>query len=267
MMRSLRSRHLLNGLVIIIIGILVLGALLSQSIYQSKTEALGGELERTSLDLLGYIEYENGQFLIAEPNSLEANVFLSDRKLLTNGKKRFAYIWDASAQQVIWDSIDNNNVNQAEVKNNFARFDFDAVLRELSSQSQGFVTAKAQKLYSIPEASAQAVQYMVAAQKFTLNVNNKKQEYLFIVADSMADTEADIYALIKTLIILLLVTTALLIIGQFLFSRWVIGPVRQFEREITALKDGGTPSLSNDYPTELRGIRDAINELLQTGRK
>ena len=52
----------------IVVGILVLGALLSLSIYQRKTDAIVENLERDALDLLGYIEYENNTFLIRSAN-------------------------------------------------------------------------------------------------------------------------------------------------------------------------------------------------------
>lgn len=267
MMRSLRGRHLVNGIVIIIIGILVLGALLSLSIYQSRTEAVAEELERTALDLLGYIEYDQGSFLISEPNGQESAAFLNERGLLTNGKERFAYIWDVEQQKVIWNSLDNNDVDQQSVKDNFALFDFDSLLRSVEEQGQGFSPAKAQKMHSLPESGEEAVQYMVAAQKFTLKIADGKKNYLFITATSIADIEADIYELIKILITLLLVTAILLIIAQLLFSWWVMAPIKKLEQEVAAIVNGNKTALDHNYPNELKGIQNLINAMLNGNKQ
>lgn len=267
MMRSLRGRHLVNGVVIIITGILVLGALLSLSIYQSRTDAVAEELERTALDLLGYIEYDQGSFLITEPNTQDSAAFLNERGLLTNGKKRFAYIWDVEQQKVIWDSLDNNDVDQQSVKDNFALFDFDALLQSIDGQGQGFSPAKAQKMNSLPVSGEAAVQYMVAAQKFALKIADGRKDYLFITATSIADIETDIYGLIKILVTLLLVTVILLIITQLLFSWWVMKPIKKLEQEIAAVASGKKALLNNDYPNELQAIQDSINTILNAGKQ
>ena len=268
MMRSLRGRHLINGIVIIIIGILVLGALLSLSIYQSKTETVAEELESTALDLLGYIEYDQvqGSFLITGPNRQDSAEFLNERGLLTNGKERFAYIWDVEQQKIIWDSLDNNDVDQQSVTDNFALFDFDALLQRIDAEGQGFSPARAQTMYSEPMSGEETVQYMVAAQKFALKIVDDRKNYLFITATSIADIETDIYELINILITLLLVTAILLVIAQLLFSWWVMSPIKKLEQEVTAIVNGNKSALNNDYPNELKAIQDSINTIVN-GKK
>ena len=261
MMGSLRSRHLLNGIAIIITGILVLGVLLSLNIYQSRTEAVGEELERTALDLLGYIEYDNGKFLITEPNRAESESFIHERGLITSGKKRFAYIWDRAQQKIIWDSLDNDDVDQQSVNDNFVLFDFEAILKD--APGNDFEPAQAKKMYSIPaQDGEEPVQYLVAAQKFALKIGGDRQDYLFVVATSIADIETGIYGLIRVLALLLFITFVLLVIAQLLFSYWVIAPIRKLEREMFDIERGSKAQLDNDYPSELKSIKKAINKVL-----
>ncbi len=264
MMRSLRARHLLNGIVIIIMGIIVLGALLSLSIYQSKTEAVSEELERTALDLLGYLEYENGTFAITEPNRADSEIFLNERKLRTSGKERFAYLWDAEQQKIIWDSLDNNDVDQQELQNNFALFDFEELLKNIDMEGQSFSPAQAKSVESLPQADGEKpVQYLVATQSFTVNFEGGKQNYLFVVATSMADVETETDDLISTLLLSLLITAALLLITQLIFSWWVMSPIREFEKEALAIGNGKKSSFGNDYPNELKSIQHVIKTLLK----
>ncbi|MGB0848086.1 MAG: hypothetical protein ACPGSM_15275 [Thiolinea sp.] len=266
MMRSLRGRHLLNGIVIIIMGILVLGALLSLSIYQSRTEAVGDELERTALDLLGYIEYENGTFVIADPNSSDAESFLNERKLITSGKERFAYLWDVSQQKVIWDSLDNNNVDQQEVKNNFALFDFETLHLEAEKQRREVYPVQAKRVYSLPVTEGEEpTQYMVAMQTFSMKVDGGRKAFLFIVATSIADIEAEIYDLISTLLLLLVITAALLLVAQLIFTGWVMAPIRRFEQEMLEIENGNKTTFEHDYPNELQSIQNSVNALMKRG--
>ncbi|MGB0845247.1 MAG: ATP-binding protein [Thiolinea sp.] len=261
MMGSLRSRQLVSGFTIIVVGILVLGALLSLSIYQRKTEAISEELERTALDLLGYIEYDKGTFLITEPNKPDSDAFIDERKLRQSGKDRFAYIWDMHQQKIIWDSLDNDDVNQSEVDKHFVLFDFDAILRE--SDIQGFSPAEAQKMYSVPTVPGnKPAQYMVAAQKFALKTNDGKRDYLFIVAASMADVEREVDDLIMVFAILFFASVILILIAQLASSFWVVAPIREFEEEVRDIENGQKESIENEYPDELSPIKNTINALI-----
>ncbi len=263
MMGSLRSRQLVSGFTIIVVGILVLGALLSLSIYQRKTDAISEELERTALDLLGYIEYDKGTFLITEPNKIAAEAFINERKLRQNGKERFAYIWDMNQRRVIWDSIDNDYVNQNEVENNFVMFNFQAILRESDTLGQGFSPAEAKRRPSVPlEAGEKPVQYMVAAQKFALKVGEEKRNYLFIVAASMAAVEEEIDNLIIVFAILFFASVILILIAQLASSFWVVAPIREFEEEVRDIENGDKESIENEYPDELSPIKNTINALI-----
>ena len=108
---------------------------------------------------------------------------------------------------------------------------------------------------------------MVASQKFSLKSGENKKDYLFIVANSLAGVEADIYELIKVLISLLLGTMVLLVIAQLLFSWWVVAPIKKLEKEVLAITSGKKAFLENDYPSELQTIQHAINALINGNKQ
>ncbi|MEZ5478273.1 MAG: ATP-binding protein [Thiolinea sp.] len=261
MMGSLRSRQLISGFTIIVVGILILGALLSASIYQRKTDAIRLELERAAYDLLGYIEYDNEIFLIPKANKEDADAFLNRMKLRQSGKNRFAYIWDMKKQSIIWDSLDNDNVDQSKVKENFALFEFDNILSEASGP--GFNPAQAKTRLSVPmEPGDKGDQYMVAAQRFSFRANPGKKDYLFIVAASMADVEREIDELIMVFAILFFASVILILIAQLASSFWVVAPIREFEEEVRDIESGDKESIENEYPDELSPIKNTINALI-----
>ncbi|PID99771.1 MAG: two-component sensor histidine kinase, partial [Thiothrix nivea] len=100
MMGSLRSRQLVSGFTIIVVGILILGLLLSFNLHQRKTDAVATEIENTFYNLLGFLQYNNGIFTI-NAGSKEVFDFIASRKLLTHDKERFAYIWSMNEQKIV----------------------------------------------------------------------------------------------------------------------------------------------------------------------
>ena len=264
MMGSLRSRQLISGFTIIVVGILILGALLSLSIYQRKTDAIRVDLGRTAYDLLGYIEYEDGVFLIPTSNREEADSFINSRKLRQSGRDRFAYICDIQQQRIIWDSIDNNDIDhreRAKVEQNFALFNFDEILK--NNQETTLKDADVKTMHSVPRSNGEkSVLYMVSAQKFAFRSNNGKKVYIFIVAASMTDVEQEINDLIMVFAILFFASVILILIAQLASSFWVVAPIRDFEEEVRAIENGDKESIENEYPDELAPIKTTINALI-----
>lgn len=265
MMGSLRSRQLISGFTIIVVGILILGALLSLSIYQRKTETIRADLDRVAHELLGYIGYENKVFLITDANQKEADVFLRKHKLVHSGKHRFAYIWDREQKSIIWDSVDDDNVDQTSVNDNFVLFDFDKISRETK---KGVNSSDAVNRYSYPpDENGKQKQYIVAARKFSFNLDSAtpgvpKREYLFIVAASMEDVEREIDDLILVFSILFFASVILILIAQLASSFWVVHPIREFEEEVREIESGHKESIENEYPDELSPIKNTINALI-----
>lgn len=270
MMGSLRSRQLVSGFTIIVIGILILGVLLSLSIYQRKTEAIRSELERTASDLLGFIEYERGSFLIPERNKQAAEQFISRNQLVQDRKRRFAYIWDRQQNQIIWSSIDNEGVDLKRVDLFFAYFPFEELFNDPKVQN---FTPFARRMSSTPPPNTKTAEkfhpeeYMVAVQHFSFrenaeNGNSSNKHYLFIVAESMANVDREIDDLVMVFSILFFASVILILIAQLASSFWVVAPIREFEEEVRAIEAGTKETIQDEYPDELVPIKNTINALI-----
>lgn len=273
MMGSLRSRQLVSGFTIIVIGILILGVLLSLSIYQRKTEAISLELERTASDLLGFIEYERGNFLIPERNKVAAEQFISRNQLVQDRKRRFAYIWDRQQNRIIWSSIDNEGVDLSRTDLFFAYFDFEKLFNDPEVQN---FTPFAARMKSTPSPTGTASQpeekfhpeeYMVAVQHFSFRENAEEgtstnRHYLFIVAESMKNVDKEIDDLVMVFSILFFASVILILIAQLASSFWVVAPIREFEEEVRAIEAGNKETIQDEYPDELVPIKNTINALI-----
>lgn len=270
MMGSLRSRQLVSGFTIIVIGILILGVLLSLSIYQRKTEAIRLELERTASDLLGFIEYERGSFLIPQRNKQAAEQFISRNQLVQDRKRRFAYIWDRQQNRIIWSSIDNEGVDLNRVDLFFAYFDFEDLFNDPKVQN---FTPFARRMSSTAppagkvDAKFHPEEYMVAVQHFSFRENaehgtSSNKHYLFIVAESMANVDREIDDLVMVFSILFFASVILILIAQLASSFWVVAPIREFEEEVRAIEAGNKETIQDEYPDELVPIKNTINALI-----
>ena len=60
---------------------------------------------------------------------------------------------------------------------------------------------------------------------------------------------------------------ALLLLALAALLRWVLAPVRRMEREIRAVEEGRSDTLSGGYPRELSGVATNLNALLVGERK
>lgn len=270
MMGSLRSRQLVSGFTIIVIGILILGILLSLSIYQRKTEAIRLELERTASDLLGFIEYERGSFLIPQRNKQAAEQFISRNQLVQDRKRRFAYIWDRQQNRIIWSSIDNEGVDLSWVDLFFAYFPFEELFNDPKVKN---FTPFARRMSSTPPPHGKAdekfhpEEYMLAVQHFSFRENAEEgnsanRHYLFIVAESMANVDREIDDLVMIFSILFFASVILILIAQLASSFWVVAPIREFEEEVRAIEAGNKETIQDEYPDELVPIKNTINALI-----
>lgn len=266
-MGSLRSRQLVSGFTIIVVGILILGILLTLNIYQRRYDEIVKEIESTSYNLLGFIQFDNGTFKISEDNE-EADNFISARRLLTqDNKERFAYIWNMNEEKIIWNAIDNNDVDQEVAKSKFALFNF----KEIADRPQPavYTTPQASEMDSVARPGSDEVSepYMVAAQKFSFSLtpNDEKKttsDYIFVVATSTKGLDQEISALVMAFAILFFVSVILILIAQLASSFWVVAPIREFEEEVRDIESGNKELISNEYPDELVPIKNTINALI-----
>ena len=185
MMDSHRSYSLVRSIMFHVTGIMALCTLLIFNIYQKEIGSISEELESTAYNLLGYIEYNNGNFMITEANKSESEIFMDKRNLRQSGKARFTYIWDIQQQKIIWNPWDNHSVNRETAEANFVLFDFEAILSDVSLP-HGLSIPQAKTMDSVPlESGAKPEQYLVVAENFNFLINEERESYLFIVASSM----------------------------------------------------------------------------------
>ncbi|MEZ5535926.1 MAG: ATP-binding protein [Thiolinea sp.] len=266
-MGSLRSRQLVSGFTIIVVGILILGAMLRLNIYQRKTDAIISELESTSYNLLGFIEFQDGKFQISEDNRKEAEVFINARQLAqSNNKERFAYIWSMDEQKVVWSTVDNE-LDKESATSLFALFNFEEIANK--PRTEPYTSPKAQSMDSVPPPGSNEAPapYMVAAQKFAFNLtpgqgSDERSEFIFIVASSTKDVGREISDLIMVFAILFFVSVILILIAQLASSFWVVAPIRDFEEEVRDIENGNKELITNEYPDELVPIKNTINALI-----
>lgn len=262
---SLRSRQLISGFTIIVVGILILGILLSLNIYQRKNEAIIAELESTSHNLLGFINFNGGTFNINKDNKDEASIFMSARLLAQSSKERFAYIWGVDEQDIVWSASESKELKD------FAFFDFDKIAA--LPKSSPYQTPKAVSMTSVPipgstETTDNPASYKVVAQKFSFKLikpgkkPGETSDYIFIVATSTESVDQEISDLIMVFAVLFFASVILILIAQLASSFWVVQPIREFEDEVRDIESGDKELISNDYPDELVPIKNTINALI-----
>ncbi len=59
---------------------------------------------------------------------------------------------------------------------------------------------------------------------------------------------------------------ALLLVAQLLLLRWGLAPLKQVTREVRRIEDGSQERIEGRYPTEISGLTDNLNTLIQQER-
>lgn len=264
MTKSLRGRQLVSGFSIIVVGILILGIMLSLSLYQRKTELLEHQLERVALDLLGYLEFSDEEGFRISPNVLvQGKNFIKTNRLDNPEKERFAYIYDLTKEQLVWSALDHNDIEERGIDYTHVFFDFQDML-----ETNAVLSYKASILHLNPISPSWAQKdpdfdadatYIVAAQYFKYA---EDQSYLFIVAETIDGIDKELGELIVIFSILFFVSVVLILIAQLASSFWVVTPIRDFEEEVRSIETGDQEQITGDYPDELVPIRNTINTLI-----
>lgn len=262
MMGSLRNRQLISGFTIIVVGILILGILLSLSIWDRKNKAITDELESTSHNLLGFINFDGGEFKINQDNKDEASIFMSARLLAQSSKERFAYIWGVDEQDIVWSASESKKLKD------FALFDFGKIAG--LPKSSPYKTPRAVSMSSKPprDSNDSPAPYKVVSQKFSFKLIKPEKkpgetsDYIFIVATSTKSVDQEISDLIMVFAVLFFVSVILILIAQLASSFWVVQPIREFEEEVRDIEAGDKDLIGNEYPDELLPIKNTINALI-----
>jgi two-component system sensor histidine kinase PhoQ len=102
-----------------------------------------------------------------------------------------------------------------------------------------------------------AVRWKASAQNATL---------VLTVLEDRAAFDREVGTFTRTLWLWLGGVTALLLLAQLLLLRWVLAPLRHVAGEIQRIEEGGQSRIEGRYPTEISGLTDNLNTLIQQER-
>lgn len=102
-----------------------------------------------------------------------------------------------------------------------------------------------------------AVTWKAAAQNATL---------ILTVLEDRAAFDREVGTFTRTLWLWLGGATALLLLAQLLLLRWVLAPLRHVASEVRLIEEGRQSAIEGRYPTEISGLTDNLNTLIQQER-
>ena len=257
-MNSLRARQLISSFAIIMGSIFMLGLLLALFISKQQLDNEHESLRDIGFDLLGYINFENGDFKTEPEVREELEQFFKDKGFSDSIENTTAYIQDINTKIIHWHSIDPDADSLI-----FAKPDTGQALYSFPiSVEPGLDTIERLE----PEAQAKdsplpdSNKYIVFSYGFQHSPHGK---YQLVIAKSAQKLLSSDHELRSYLILLFSASAILVLLAQLATSYWVIAPIKDFDEEIKRLESGDQDTIYNSYPDELVPIKGTINALVQ----
>ena len=100
----------------------------------------------------------------------------------------------------------------------------------------------------------------------TWRASARNATLVLTVLEDRAAFDREISTFTRTLWLWLGGATALLMLAQLLLLRWGLAPLREVAIEIRRIEEGGQSRIEGRYPTEISGLTDNINTLIQQER-
>lgn len=265
MTSSLRSRQLISGFGVIMIGILMLGSMLHWFSYRYKVDDKKDHLTEISYDVLGYLNFQNGKFDILEDQEMreKAKKIIDKYELNDVEQNHFAYIINTSTNDIIWSASNFGKPSEMTHDDYFLFFNLDKekeasyepfydILKPNSPQDMSILRDPlVQKKYNRT--------YLLAAQNF---FQDPYGHFQFIVGVSIDDIDKEMQDMRQKFAILLFLSAVLVLIAQLALSFWVVAPIKDFENEVKSIEAGDKESITDQYPEELVPVKNALNGLL-----
>ncbi len=270
MTRSLRSRQLISGFGVIMVGIVMLGSMLHWFSYRYKIEQEQGKLTDMSYNVLGFISFQDGKFDILPDADMriKAKEIIEKYDLNNVEQSRFAYVIDTSTSQIIWSASTMSKPNSMVDPGYYLYFDLPKTNnKDPNGNFQPiFTQTKPKPPVSGVVADADSYSKQKYNQEYLLAVQNFFQEpyghFQFVVGVSISDIEKEMRDMRQKFAILLFLSAVLVLIAQLALSFWVVSPIKEFEYEVKAIESGAQESVINSYPEELVPVQNALNGLL-----
>lgn len=260
MMNSLKSRQFLSALAIIFLGILVLGGALYYVTQHKMLQDEKTALSKSGLELLGYLEYQDGKFVIDKRSKNDFLAFLIKNNFSKLDSEKFAYIQHIESRNIVWHSqypftdISEKRFSKDKRKV-FTTFNLKMPSNVEDTDILHPEDTQGRNISKLDGAE----NYIVYARGFSYKPGG---DYQLILAKSAATLQKGHDEIIRNILLLFLITTILVLISQLVSSYLVITPIRQFEKEIHRIESGEQKLITKNYPTELAAVKSAVNALI-----
>ncbi|MGV6826341.1 MAG: hypothetical protein ACWA5Q_05150, partial [bacterium] len=103
-MSSLRTRQVISALSIIIFGLTVLGGLFYWTTQHRNIETEKAKLSESALELLGFLDFEDGKFIIDKRLKNDFLAFLVKHNFTKLSAEKYAYIQHIDSNNIVWHS-------------------------------------------------------------------------------------------------------------------------------------------------------------------
>ena len=259
-MNSLKSRQFLSALAIIFLGILVLGGALYYVTQHKMLQNEKAALSKTGLELLGFIEFEKGKFIIDKSSKNDFLAFLIKNNFSKLNTEKFAYIQHTQSRNIVWHSqYPFTDISESRFSNDkrkvFTTFHLNMPSNVEDTDILHPEDTQGRNISKLDGAE----NYIVYARGFSYKPYG---DYQLILAKSAAALQKGHNEIIRNILLLFLITTILVLISQLVSSYLVITPIRQFEKEIHRIESGEQKLITKSYPTELAAVKSAVNALI-----
>ncbi|MDH5649481.1 MAG: ATP-binding protein [Gammaproteobacteria bacterium] len=230
---SLQSRLLLVATIILAAFLGITGLVLNNAFHESTETALKDRLQSYVYGLLAAADVDtNGTIMVSEK--------LPDPRLKIPDSGLYAFIADVKNREV-WRSPSAISVN--------------IVLPAPAEPGTSvFVLGRSTNSGKPTLSLSYSVEWDIA--------NAESQHYHFFVATELESFNAQIRRFRNSLWIWLGAAGALLLFAQLLVLRWGLTPLRQVAKDLEKIETGQSQTLSGNYPKELTGLTNNINQLI-----
>ncbi len=96
--------------------------------------------------------------------------------------------------------------------------------------------------------------------------DGKLAEYSFVVMESAVPYQQELQEFLTTLWVWLALAGVLLLVALVLVLRWGLRPLHSLARDVGRIERGEVSTLAGDYPAELAGLTQNLNQLLRHER-
>lgn len=263
--KSLFSRQLLSSFLITILGLSVLNGFYYYINKQSYLDDAQTTLQVIDDYIVGLLVYndQTGRYHIEPEYLKEGKDQLKKYHLEANSDQNFAYIIDMDNDQLIWHSQAIDSVNSEDISKPPYPADYLNALPVLEVKKD--IKTGENDLEIIPAKNAikgrknTGKNYYLA---YHSSFGRDARNFQLIIAKSTKEMDENESDLIQHGI-LILITSFLVLIAQFVSSYLVITPIKRFENEIKDIESGKQEFVMGKFPTELLEVKGAINALVR----